>query len=242
MAFPREVRLVREVAVAVAECRVQVDQGDLLGGSHLPLLAGFDMPADQDGHAVTSLDWWHTPAPSAGVPAVADQHARVVEARKAAEAAAIRVLAASPRRLRSFRRLLAESQYLVPIREEQVRELTIAWPVMRRAVMRIGEALAARGVIAVPDDVFFLTRDEARTALAGRRLATTVDVAARRSRREEQARPVPPVFVSGAPTDVGRLPAHLRRQSIRSGARFRLASVAGPRERAGPRHSRSATV
>jgi hypothetical protein len=29
---------------------------------------------------------------------------------------------------------------------------------MRRAVLRIGEVLAAGGVIAYPDDVFFLTR------------------------------------------------------------------------------------
>jgi phosphohistidine swiveling domain-containing protein len=166
-----------------------------LGGSHLPLLAGFDLPADRDRHAVASLDWWHPPAPPAGTSVAADQHARVVETRQAAEAAAFQVLALTPRRLRSFRRLLAESQYLIPIREEQVRELTIAWPVMRRAVMRIGEVLVARGVMAAPDDVFFLTRDEALNSLAGRRLATTVDVASRRSKREEQARLVAPLFV-----------------------------------------------
>ena len=79
---------------------------------------------------------------------------------EAAEAAAFAALASSPRRLRAFRRLLADAQHLVPIREEQTEELTIAWPVMRRAVLRIGEALAERGAIAEPDDVFFLTRAE----------------------------------------------------------------------------------
>ena len=72
----------------------------------------------------------------------------------------------SPRRLSAFRRLLADAQHLVPVREEQVGELTIAWPVMRRAVVRIGEALVARGLLDAADDVFFLSRDETLGALA----------------------------------------------------------------------------
>lgn len=166
-----------------------------LGGSHLPLLAGFDIPTDPDRHAVASLDWWQPPAPPAGRSAAADQHTRVVETRRSAEAAAFRALASSPRRLESFRRLLAEGQRLVPIREEQARELTLAWPVMRRAVVRIGEELAAREVIAAPDDVFFLTHEEALDLLARHRPAPSVDVEARRSKREEQARLVPPMSV-----------------------------------------------
>ena len=59
---------------------------------------------------------------------------RAVETRQAAEEAAFAALASSPRRLRAFRALLADAQHLVPVREEQVAELTIAWPVMRRAV------------------------------------------------------------------------------------------------------------
>lgn len=167
-----------------------------LGGSHLPLLAGFEPPADPGRHAVVSLDWWHAPLPHAATATrPAEDHGRLVEARQAAETAAFRALASSAWRLRAFRRLLAETQHLVPVREEQVRELTIAWPVMRQAVLRIGEALAASGVIAEPDDVFFLTRAEALAALGGGRLAATVDVAGRRSKREEQARLVPPLMV-----------------------------------------------
>ena len=101
--------------------------------------------------------------------APAETHSRVVEARQAAETAAFEALASSPRRLRAFRRLLADAQHIVPIREEQTDELTIAWPVMRRAVLRIGEALAARGTIADADDVFFLTRAEALAALKAQR-------------------------------------------------------------------------
>ena len=167
-----------------------------VGGGHLPLVAGFEPPDDPSRHAVASLDWWHAP-PQHGATATrpAEDHARLVEARQAAETEAFRALASSPRRLRAFRRLLAETQHLVLVREEQVRELTIAWPVMRRAVLLMGEALAAREVIAEPHDVFFLARVEALQALAGGRLAATVDVAARRSMREEQSRLVPPLMV-----------------------------------------------
>ena len=121
----------------------------------------------------------------------------MVEARQAAEKAAFQVLASAPRRLRGFRKLLADSQHLASVREEQVPHLTLAWPVMRRVVWRIGESLAARKVIPEPDDVFFLTRDEALNALdpadRGHR-ATTIDVAARRAKRGEQAALVAPLM------------------------------------------------
>jgi rifampicin phosphotransferase len=170
-----------------------------LGGSHLPLVAGFEPPADPGHHAVVSLDWWHAPLPPADSAASpGGRHASVVEARQAAENAAFQALASAPRRRRAFRKLLADSQHLASVREEQVPHLTIAWPVMRRAVLRIGESLAAREVIPEPDDVFFLTRDEALKALEpadrGHR-ATMIDVAARRATREEQAALVAPLMV-----------------------------------------------
>ena len=167
-----------------------------LGGSHLPLLTGFSAPTDPARHAVASLDWWHAPGPRAGSAIrPAGDHAALVATRHAAEEAAHAALAASPRRLRAFRRLLADAQHLVPIREEQVAELTIAWPVMRRAVLRIGEALASRDLIAERDDIFFLTREEALSALGDGGRAPRVDVAARRSTRAQQARLVPPLLV-----------------------------------------------
>jgi phosphohistidine swiveling domain-containing protein len=166
-----------------------------LGGSHMALLVGLAQPADPGGHAVTTLDWWHASPPLASAGAgVADDHGRLVEARQAAEAAAFGALAPSPRRLKAFQRMLADTQHLVPVRDEQVSELTIPWPAMRRAVLRIGEALAARGLIEEADDVFFLTRAEVLAALDGG-LLSTVDAASRRAKREEQASLVPPLFV-----------------------------------------------
>ena len=167
-----------------------------LGGSHLPLVSGFVAPTDPARHAVASLDWWYPPGQrGASASAPTPDHAAPVEARRAAEQAAFAVLASSPRRLRAFQRVLTDAQHLVPLREEQVAELTIAWPAMRRAVVRIGEALVAQGVIAEPDDIFFLSRTEVISALGEDGLGPDVDVAARRSLRAQQARLVPPLVV-----------------------------------------------
>ena len=165
-----------------------------LGGSHLALVTGFEPPTDPARHAVTSLDWFEPIRPASAATTSAEGHARIVEARLAVEAAASAALASSPRTLRAYKRLLADTQHMNPIREEQVRELTIAWPVMRRAVLRIGEALVERSVIAEPDDVFFLTHDEALAAL-GESTTERIDVSERRARRVEQAHLSPPLLV-----------------------------------------------
>ena len=167
-----------------------------LGGSHLPLLAGFEPATDPSRHAVVSLDWWFEPSTTgASATSRAANHEHVVAARQVAEAAGFAVLASSPRQLDAFRNLLAETQRLVPVREEHVGVLTIAWPVMRRAVLRIGEALADRGLLTNADDAFFLTHDEVLAGLDGTSPLLTVDVNARRSLREENAKLVPPLLI-----------------------------------------------
>ena len=166
-----------------------------LGGSHLALVTGIDRPTELGRHAVTSLDWWYPLAPIQDV-AVSEENAeRLAEGRHAAEEQALAALADSPRRMRNFKRMLADAQHLVGVREEQVDEWTLPWPVMRRAVARVGEALVQRGVITNPDDVFFLTRPEVLDALAERNAAQPIDTAARRALRDEQARLVPPMHV-----------------------------------------------
>jgi pyruvate,water dikinase len=167
----------------------------ILGGSHLPLVVGIVPPSGPAAHAVASLDWWFAPGPQAGAPADPAEHGPAVDARQAAEAAATDALAGSPRLLRDFQRLLADAQHLVAIREEQVGEWTRPWPVMRRAVLRIGEALVAGGLLADPDDVFFLQREELMGALDRGRLPGDMDISHRRAQREEDARLVPPMAV-----------------------------------------------
>jgi hypothetical protein len=86
-----------------------------------------------------------------------------------------------------------------------VKELTIMRPVTRRAVLRIGEVLTARGVIADLDNGFFLTRLETLEALGGEPASRIVDASARRSLRAEQARLVPPMLVGRVNPMVKRL-------------------------------------
>jgi pyruvate,water dikinase len=202
-----------------------------LGGSHLPLLAGFEPPAGPDPHAVVSLDWWHPPMQLPEPARPAEDHGRLVATRQAAEAAAFAALAGSPKRLRAFTSLLAETQRLLPIREEQTRELTIAWPVMRRAVVRIGEALVTHGALANAEDVFFLDRNEVLSALAGEPLPATVNVAERRATRELQARLVPPDFVGQVSRAMRSIPGAFARMV--GAARSERALVSGSPASAG---------
>lgn len=174
-----------------------------IGGSHLQLLAGLAIPDAPGGQAVESLDWFR---PVVGLPAAMVPRRSgdgVTSARRDAEAAAEAALAGSPRRLRAFRRLLADAQHLVPVREEQVRELTISWPIMRRAVLRIGERLSEGGVVGRAEDVFFLTRTEVLEALGGDGRFRGSEVERRRAERERSATLVPPLLA-------GRLPLALR--------------------------------
>ncbi|HJT64130.1 MAG TPA: PEP/pyruvate-binding domain-containing protein, partial [Candidatus Limnocylindria bacterium] len=174
---------------------------EAVGPSHLPLVAGLVEPTGPAAHAVTSLDWVEAPTAS---PAPATDHDRQVAARRQAESAAREALDGNPRRLARFEQLLYHGQHLVPIREEQVAEWTLPWPIMRRAVVRIGQALAERGAIGQTGDVFFLTRDEALAALAGRTLDPSADPAARRATRERQSR-------LAAPLRIGRMHPALER-------------------------------
>ena len=174
-----------------------------IGGSHLQLLAGLAPTGAAGRHAVESLDWFRSIIAVEAASAPNRNGGDVVSARRDAEAAAEAALAGSPRRLRAFRRLLADAQHLVPVREEQVRELTISWPIMRRAVLRIGERLSEGGVLARAGDVFFLTRTEVLEALGGDGRFRGSEVEGRRAERERSATLVPPLIA-------GRLPLALR--------------------------------
>lgn len=189
-----------KVEVLVAEF-YQRHVAPRIGGSHVPLLAGLATPASSP-HAVASLDWWR-PIPEGTAAARPAAHDRLVAAREELERAVAAALRGSPRRLRAFERLLADAQHLVPVREEQLGELTLPWPVMRRAVLRVGEELAAAGVIGQADDAFFLTHAELVAALGGRGEPLVASVVRRRVEWQAHARLVPPLVI-------GRMPVMLR--------------------------------
>jgi rifampicin phosphotransferase len=122
------------------------------------------------GHAVLSVDWYHPVASELGHPSstgVRGRHAQLAEQRTAAEQACRAKLARQPRILAEFEQLLRVNQRYAVIREEQAREFTLAWPVLRTCVHRLGEHLAVTGILTDPEDVFFCTRAEVAARLAG---------------------------------------------------------------------------
>lgn len=149
--------------------------------SHQELLLGLPTTFPQTpSHAVQSLDWVRptfgelaseperTQAPDAEAGAAAKANARrrrLEETRLAAEATCRAALTGQPRQRRRFETLLALAQRYARLREEQAGWFTLGWPLMRRAVLRLGEELRGRGAIEQGDDVFFLTRQELVAAL-----------------------------------------------------------------------------
>jgi pyruvate,water dikinase len=153
-------------------------------------------------HAVQSADWYYPVAAElspadVSLPDGAARHARLSRQRVAAEQACRSALAGQPGLLAVFQQLLQVNQRYAVIREEQARDFTLAWPVLRTCVRRLGEHLVATGVIEHEEDVFFCTRAE----LAGptRPLAAVV-----RERREQWQRQ----RAMAAPLTLGR-PARL---------------------------------
>jgi pyruvate,water dikinase len=67
-------------------------------------------------------------------------------------------------RLQIFRWLLQIAQDFAPLRENALADVGLGWPVLRRMLREIGQRLVASDVIAAPDDVFWLKRDELRAA------------------------------------------------------------------------------
>lgn len=146
------------------------EQGLYDGGGYQVLLGGLApaLPARVD-HAVYSLDWYHPTAgeePGPAVPSAGDFRSAAAAAaaanrRRAAEEACRSILEDS-RRLRRFDRLLAVAQHYALLREEQVRDFTLGWPLLRRCAAEIGTQLEQAGIINSPDDVYFLAKQDLR--------------------------------------------------------------------------------
>jgi pyruvate,water dikinase len=118
--------------------------------------------------------------------------------REATERVCRSALADRPELLSRFDALLGVAQRYAVLRERQARDFTLAWPLLRRCVLRLGEALATRGVIDAAEDTFFLARSE----LDGHGLKSSA-VAERQRTWERHRRLV-------APLDLGTPPRALR--------------------------------
>lgn len=172
---------------------------DRIGGHHQLLLRGLSVPLTE-AHAVQSLDWFFpTHGELAPVGEEGDRVERFGRLAREREELERRARSALPPKLRErFDRLLAEAQRAARLREEQVAHFTRPWPVLRRAITRIGEALAACGVLGDSKDTFFLTRDEVLGALDGRYAPIDV-VRERRAGWERQRRLVAPLVIGHLP-------------------------------------------
>lgn len=162
------------------------------------LLAGLGRsPSAVPAHAVQSLDWYHATAgelaagPTAQVP---PSRPPVVARREQAERACRRALADRPARRQRFDALLDVAQRYTVLREEQARDLTLAWPWLRACALRLGANLCDRGAIGHAEDVFFLTPSEVRSG--GDRRA---EVETRRADWQRQRRLMAPLTIGTAP-------------------------------------------
>jgi rifampicin phosphotransferase len=162
-------------------------------------------------HSVQSVDWYH---PVAGELSLSTpltephgerhkRHDQLAEQRRAAEQRCRDALADRPRLLAEFDRLLAVSQHYAIIREEQARDFTLAWPVLRTCAQRLGAHLAAEGAVATPADVFFCTRDEVHTAIASGPAIEMAAVGERRLRWQRQCRLPAPLTIGRPPRVIG---------------------------------------
>jgi phosphohistidine swiveling domain-containing protein len=168
-------------------------------------------------HAVQSVDWYHAVAgelPTAQAAATGDhRHDRLTAQRTDAEHRCTAALAHRPRLLEQFRSLLAVNQRYAVIREQQARDLTLAWPVLRTCALRLGRHLADATITAEPDDVFFCTRADLDAALNGRAGSLATMTAGRWTTWQRQRRLAAPLTLGRPLKPIGDVIARAVQQA-----------------------------
>ena len=174
-----------------------------LDSGHQVLLRGLrGVEAGTPPHAVQSVDWYRPTLGELGLagedPYAPARQRELVAEREAAEATCRAALADRPRLLARFDALLEVAQRYATLREQQARNFTLGWPLLRRCALRLGKKIADDGLIDDPADVYFLTRTELSEHEDLRNA-----VAERRQRWERQRR-------LAAPLDLGVPPRAIR--------------------------------
>jgi phosphohistidine swiveling domain-containing protein len=170
----------------------------------------FQVHLDRYGHTVYNLDF-ATPVPADDPAPLFDtlefyvrgegqnpyeRQGRTASRREAA-ALAVRSRLDAPRQS-IFDTLLQWAQSVAPMREDALSDVGLAWPLMRRMLLELGRRLRDTGAIEKRSDVFWLRRDELRSAAesldAGRsRLDSLADaVEGRKMLWRGQRRATPP--------------------------------------------------
>ncbi len=192
-------------------CRAHVPG---LGASPQVLVSGLaGTEPDLPPHALHSIDWYWPTAGELGTPGpgaeILHRHRELAARREAAESACRAALAGRRRLRRRFDRLLSIAQTYAVVREQQTRQFSLGWPVLRRCALQLGAELARRRTTGRPEDVFFLTHAELESALRGASLPSPETVRGRRERWERQRRLI-------APLQLGKAPALARRTYIKA--------------------------
>ena len=137
----------------------------------------FQQHLDRFGHAVYNLDFLN-PVPADDPSPLLDTlkfylrgqgndpHRRRALAAARREDSTQTILARlHPARRAAFVRLLGWAQGAAPVREDALADLGLGWPLMRRMLRELGQRLVAAGLIAKPDDVFWLRHREISSAV-----------------------------------------------------------------------------
>lgn len=177
-----------------------------IGGSHQFLLCGLSGTGHAN-HFVVNVDWAHPTlgeiASSESMTMSDERRAQVGGVRQVAEAQTHAALADDSRRLKQFELLLENAQMYARLREEVIAQFTLGWPAIRRALLRLGEHLRARGLVTDPEDIFFLTHEDLHAVLAADSPQTDrnfrASVLERRRLWNMQSRLTPPLFVGEPP-------------------------------------------
>jgi len=182
------------------------------GGAQVLLRGLPGTRSGQFGHAVYSADWYHPvadelPNQLAAAPG-GDRHRDLAAQRVTAEQLCTAALVDQPRLLGEFQRLLRVNQRYAVTREEQARDFTLAWPVLRLCALRLGQHLAGTEVLADADDVFFCTRTELDGALTGPGRSLTRAAADRRREWEHQRHLAAPLTLGRPAKLVGDVIEH----------------------------------
>jgi rifampicin phosphotransferase len=152
---------------------------------------------DLAAHAVQSIDWAHPTAGELGWPPPEpheDRHRQLAAHREALTAQCLAVLGDQPQLQARFQALLKVAQRYAVLREQQARQLTLGWPLLRRSALRLGETLRVEGVFDRAEDVFFLTRAELDTHAPLQELVNQ-----RRGTWERQRRLLAPLTIGRPP-------------------------------------------
>ena len=178
-----------------------------VGGAQV-LLRGLPatQPVSAIPHAVQSLDWYHPvaaelPAIPVDHSAVTARHRQLAADREAAQATCRAALI--PGRRAEFDALLEVAQRYAASREEQSRDLTLGWLVLRACAARLGQHLTEHQVLARPEDVHFCTRAEVDGAVTGQVKPLDHAAADRRVTWQQHRRLVAPITIGRPPRLVG---------------------------------------